>query len=146
MATGASGDGGRQLGLVAAAFLDAGSHRLPAAHDPLGEEPGAAREARLAHGTLPDREGARRIVRARVEGLAATAPPLDELPAASLLRADDAQGQRLRKSSGCRAPGRRGSPGCKTIRADRPASALEAETTTLSSHCPRYGCPATLID
>src|SRR5262245_37745860 len=97
MATGASGDGGRQLGLVAAAFLDAGPHDLPATQEALGEDRGAARGPRPAHGTLPDREGALRIIRARVEGLAPPRSPLHELTAASLLRADDAQGQRLRR-------------------------------------------------
>src|SRR5688572_10721093 len=88
-----SRDGGGDVFLVAAPVLHARARDLAATTDALGDEWGAALGAGLSHRARPHREGALGVVRARVEGLAPLAAPLDQL--AAVLGTGDAERHRL---------------------------------------------------
>src|SRR5215470_1013893 len=86
-----SGDRGNDLGAIAALAANAGARALAPLGHTLGEEGGPARGARLQDGTRPRHELAVGVLGARVECLAAPAPPLHELAVAAGLRARDAE-------------------------------------------------------
>src|SRR5258708_15755582 len=90
-----SRDRGSHFLPVPALLADALPGDLAAPGDPLGHERRRTLRARLRHRARPHREGAGRVVRARVEGLALPGALLGQLAAAARLRAPDPEGDRL---------------------------------------------------
>src|SRR5215467_2228936 len=90
-----SRDGGSDLFPVVALAADALARPLAALGHPLGEEGRPALRARLGHRPGPRRELAVGIPVARVEGLAAPAPPFHELASAARLGTGDAKSDGL---------------------------------------------------